>query len=572
MFILKILYPDKRKDIYYLNNGELTLGSDSSNDIVLEEKTVSRKHCKIIVKKHEPLYIIDRGSKNGIYVNEKKTEEGKLYNGDRILLGKIKIDVEEISDDDGMKLKKGDKFIKISDRDSDETRGLNINTGLSIISMIQTIESKDSLKYFDIVNKYILSAKDVLIGKKGETGVKILYLEGDRELLLNAVETDEKNSIKINNPEFYYADYKEYFIICRKENKFPLTLFTSIINVFDKIFCCDDESNHAKDDPNIPEDFTVNPDFIFNSKKIKSLVSRAKKLAKSDINIMLRGESGVGKELLASFIHFHSKRKDKPFVTLNCAAIPENLLESELFGYEKGAFTGAMNKKIGKFEMANGGTLFLDEVTSTSSYFQAKLLRAIQFGEFYRLGGNEPIKVDVRVISATNCDIEKMMINGEFRDDLYYRLAAEDMVIPPLRDRKEDIFGLINYFIKKYSKEHDKEITGISDRALKILVSYDYPGNIRELEHEISKMVVLASRGDILREKYISDRIKNKKKLTDVKEEGWDLNRNIEKLEKELIIRGLEKFKTKSKLAEKLNISRTTLDMKIKKYDIEVKQ
>jgi two-component system response regulator AtoC len=569
MFILKIIYPDKKRETYYLNTGEFEIGSKSSNDIIINDQTVSRKHCKLTVKKGKPLCIIDNGSKNGITVNGEKVKRGELHNGDRILLGRIKLLIEEIADNDGVKFVKGEKFKKISNRDSGETRDVFVSTGISLISMIKAIEEKNSSKYFDIINKYLLSAEDILIGKRDDKGIKILYLDGDKELLLDSINL-VNNNIEITDSEIYYADYKDFFILCGKSDNFPITLFNSIINVYASLFDCADSLPVSGVSKRDSDEYIINPNFIFRSKIMKTLVSRAKKLAKSNINIMLRGESGVGKELLASFIHYHSKRKNGPFVTLNCAAIPENLLESELFGHEKGAFTGAINKKVGKFELANKGTLFLDEVTSTSTYFQAKLLRAIQFGEFYRLGGNEPVKVDVRVISATNSNIEKMIEDGKFRDDLYFRLVAEDMFIPPLRDRKDDILELVKFFIDKYSKENKKQITGISDKALKILLSYDFPGNIRELEHEIAKMVVLADEGDILREKYISEKLKNKTRSIKMKNETWDLNENIEDLEKEIIIRAFDNFKNKSKVAKELNISRTTLDMKLKKYKIEV--
>ncbi len=570
MFILKILYPDKKRETYYLNYGKFDIGSNNSNDIEIIDKTVSRKHCKLMVEKGEPLYIVDSGSKNGITINGEKVDRGELHDGDTILLGRIKLLIEEIADNDGVKFKKGEKFKKISNKDSGETRDIFISTGISLISVIKAIEEKNSSKYFDIINKYLLSAEDILIGKRSKKGIKILYLEGDKEFLLDSVGMIDGDKDETMKDGVYYADYKDFFILCRKNDTFPITLFNSIINVYDYIFDCSYSSKVSGIVKRDSDEYIINPNFIFRSKIMKNLVTRAKKLAKSNINIMLRGESGVGKELLASFIHYHSKRKNNPFVTLNCAAIPENLLESELFGHEKGAFTGAIKLKIGKFEMADKGTLFLDEVTSTSTYFQAKLLRAIQFGEFYRLGGDEPVKVDVRVISATNSDIEQMIEEGKFRDDLYFRLVAEDMYIPPLRERKDDILELVKFFIEKYSKENKKNITGISDKALKILISYDFPGNIRELEHEIAKMVVLADDGDILREKYISEKLKNKSRVIKSKNKTWDLNKNVEDLEKEIIIRAIENFKNKSKIAKELNISRTTLDIKLKKYNIEV--
>ncbi len=239
-------------------------------------------------------------------------------------------------------------------------------------------------------------------------------------------------------------------------------------------------------------------DFIVTkSPKMEKILSTTSRVAKSNSTVLVRGETGTGKELIARALHFGSDRQNKPLITVNCAALSENLLESELFGHEKGSFTGASAQRIGRFEQANGGTLFIDEIGDISLQTQVKLLRALQFGEFERIGGSKTIKVNVRVVTATNRKLEELIKNGNFRQDLYYRINVISINLPALRKRKEDIPILIKHFINKYSKENDKNVTDISKEAFNHLMHYHYPGNIRELENIIESAIVMA-RGDII--------------------------------------------------------------------------
>jgi two-component system response regulator FlrC len=237
---------------------------------------------------------------------------------------------------------------------------------------------------------------------------------------------------------------------------------------------------------------------IYKSESMNKLMDIAEKIAKSHAHILITGESGTGKEVLAHFIHNHSLRKDNSFVRVNCAAIPENLIESELFGHEKGAFTGANNRRIGKFEESSGGTLLLDEVTEMDFKLQAKLLRAIQEKEIDRLGATGSVKVDLRIIATSNRDIQHEVSKGAFREDLYFRLNVINLELPPLRDRKEDISELARFFVKKYCKSNNIEEKEISSSAIEKLRSYEWYGNIRELENSIHRAVLLS--GDIIEE------------------------------------------------------------------------
>ncbi len=230
---------------------------------------------------------------------------------------------------------------------------------------------------------------------------------------------------------------------------------------------------------------------ISQSNLMETVLNTAGRVANSRATVLVRGESGTGKELIAKAIHFASPRKDKPFITVNVASLSENLLESELFGHEKGSFTGAINQRIGRFEEANGGTIFIDEVGDIPLSVQVKLLRVIQFGDVQKIGSSNLIHTDVRIIAATHRNLEEMIKNSEFREDLFYRLNVVEIALPSLRQRKEDVPVLADHFIKKYAKENQKEIKGISREALDQLLKYNFPGNVRELENIIERAVVM---------------------------------------------------------------------------------
>jgi len=242
------------------------------------------------------------------------------------------------------------------------------------------------------------------------------------------------------------------------------------------------------------------PIILGSSDKMREVQRVMDQVAATDITVLIRGESGTGKELVAREICARSKRHDRPFVKVNCAAIPSGLLESELFGYEKGSFTGAVTRKPGKFEFANHGTIFLDEISEMHPSLQAKLLHVLQDSEFSRLGGDEDVSVDVRVITATNRQIEKELQNGNFREDLYYRINVVSIHLPPLRDRMEDLFELADFFLHKYADIFDKKYVPLAKSTLSVFQSYHWPGNVRELENIIKKIVVLENQESALQD------------------------------------------------------------------------
>ncbi len=338
---------------------------------------------------------------------------------------------------------------------------------------------------------------------------------------------------------------------------------------------------------------------IGESPAIKRVLDLVKKVSHSDSTVLISGESGTGKEVVSKMIHFESLRADKPFIPINCGAIPEALLESELFGHEKGAFTGAINTRQGRFELAQGGTLFLDEIGEMSYPLQVKMLRAIQEREFERVGGTKSIQVDVRILAATNMNLEEAVLEKRFRKDLFYRLNVIPITLPPLRDRKPDIPLLIAYFISKFNEKQQKMIEGVTDEARDLLMAYPWPGNIRELENIVERMIVFRDEGVITIED-VPEKITEtqpvmiapfrnespqislngnapslhapviEEPIIEIPPEGVSLTKLVEEFENRLIKQALVKSNgVKSHAALLLGLNRTTLVEKMKRRGIE---
>jgi two-component system NtrC family response regulator len=307
---------------------------------------------------------------------------------------------------------------------------------------------------------------------------------------------------------------------------------------------------------------------VYGSGAMEEVVNLTGRVAKSEATVLIRGESGTGKELIANAIHYAGSRADRPFIKINCTALPENLLESELFGHEKGAFTGAIQRRIGRFEEAHTGSIFLDEIGDLSPALQMKLLRFLQEKEFQRVGSNQTIKADVRVMAATNRDLEEGIRRGTFREDLYYRLNVIAIFLPPLRERKGDIPLLIDHFLQKYSQKNRRAIPKISKEARDLLLQYTYPGNVRELENIIERSLVI-SRGDIITTRdlplQVREGVQEAKLSPDSKEES--LNAILSEMERDLIIKALdENGGVQTRAAQSLGISERVLRYKMKKY------
>ncbi len=331
-------------------------------------------------------------------------------------------------------------------------------------------------------------------------------------------------------------------------------------------------------------DDDVDSEFVGHSQKMKEVFGLIYRLCKVDTTVLIRGENGTGKELVARAIHYNSPRKTGPFIAINCGAIPENLMESELFGHEKGSFTGASERKIGKFQVANNGTLFLDEIGELKPEMQVKLLRVLQEKKFLPVGSNREVKSNARIIAATNRNLEKMIGENLFREDLFYRLNVMPIFLPPLRERKDDIEALVNYFIKKFSKSHPTEIDGISAEALTAMKNYKWPGNIRELENSVERAFIVEN-SNLIQITSLPDTVKaanpqasamaTATSASQSKEVPGSLDFEVfkEQAEKEFIISALKANRGKiNQTVAQANIPKNTLLRKIKKYEIDVEQ
>jgi DNA-binding NtrC family response regulator len=311
-------------------------------------------------------------------------------------------------------------------------------------------------------------------------------------------------------------------------------------------------------------------DIVGRDEKMLEIFELIERVSDSDATVLITGESGTGKELIARALHQRSHRSLRPFVAINCTAIPENLIESELFGHERGAFTGAVQRRIGKFELAHSGTLFLDEIGSMRLDMQTKLLRALQEREIERVGGERTIKVDVRVVAATNADLRELVKAKAFRDDLYYRLNVIPVYVPPLRARKGDIALLIQYFLEKYNRQFNRRVRGFSPAAIEAMQAYDWPGNVRELENIVERLVVISKHESIqLRELPLDLHSSHTPLVEQLEEEGYDLRKAVQQFEREYIRRVLEKTHWNQTVAARmLGIHRNTLLGKIEQLDL----
>jgi len=595
-----------------LDKPVMTIGRHSENSLVIREESISRNHVQITTY-DDYIIVKDLKSTNGINFRDEKVKEARIGIGESFLLGKTEFFLKRGSLDE---FKLAEELIPIFDTISSENekRFDNIVTRYieDIYSETLKVVMQSGLKQNDF-KEFLLDVPDHLsnltdlgslfiIVKQEESGTFDILLSVKNELL----DMEALKKVVSQHPEIFRerivskpldrksdstdSDFcsrlfayplknedRETALIfvqdrCRKKEEDKLISFLSSLAVeLDLLsqLLSNKPKSQAKGPKVRSSDDQV--DIIAENRKMKDLIEQSKKIAASDIFVLVQGESGTGKELFARLIHKHSGRARSKYVAINCAAIPENLLESELFGHEKGAFTGAYTQKKGKLEIASGGTLVLDEIGDMPLNLQAKLLRALQEKEFYRLGGATPIYVDLRIISITNRDLEKLFTDGEFREDLYYRLVHRTISITQLRERKADIPVLINFFTKKFCQQTNKSINGYSVKAFEALQAHPWKGNVRQLENEIRSIVNLTDDGETVSYDILSDRVK---KIASNGETTKILQVPPAKMspeeEKEFLIDLLEKNNwNKSQTARDLNMTYMGLHKKMKKMGLK---
>lgn len=582
--------------LLYLKNGfikkfpltkkQVIIGRSLNSDLILKESFVSQKHARITVFKNHIL-IEDLGSTNGIFVDSERILKTRIELNQYFRIGYINIFLKDGNPQDFILSTRVQPILmKISDmltsKAGETQQAINLLYTEPMIEMLQIGFKLEELtdifthakKLFDQTLK---RGCMVLITRENNNIIiesKWNYQDKYYPILFEIFQSDDifqKTHINEKTPESYFfcsfpfiLSSRPMLMIYLVKSKKPLPAktmeFLKDLSVEITIINSLIEQNKRIQNP----DSSGAPKIITNNPIMLNFLSKCKKIAGSDLFAVIEGETGTGKELIARFIHWHSKQKSGNFVALNCAAIPENLIEDELFGHEKGAFTDAKAQRKGKLELSSNGTLVLDEIGDMPISLQKKLLRAIQEGQFYRIGGNQPISVNLRIICLTHTNIFDLVEKKRFREDLYYRLNHVNVRILPLRERKEDIIPLINHYLKIFSLENQVTVRGISHEAIKALEMYDWPGNVRELQNEIRKVVSLAEEGDIIDLSMLKDPIvgffnQRSKQMASSQDS-----------EKEKLLGLLKKHRwNKTLVSKEMNISRTALYQKLAKYRIK---
>ncbi len=429
--------------------------------------------------------------------------------------------------------------------------GYNVEVFSTSESMLKKVNSKPDLILLDIM-------------LPGLDGIETLKRVKQSDENLPVIMLSAQGSIEVAVESLRYGAY-DYFSKPIDQQKLELAIKNAIKN-----YDLQKELQNLKE--NVRREYSFD-NIITADGKMQDVFKLVSKVLDNDISVLIYGESGTGKELIARAIHYNGKRKDKPFVVVNCASIPRELLESELFGHEKGSFTGAHQRKLGKFELAKDGTIFLDEVGELEMLLQAKLLRVIQNKEFERVGGTELIKTNVRIISATNRDLKSAVEDKEFREDLYYRLNSFPIFIPPLRQRRSDILVLAEHFVEEFNRKLGKNMRGFTKKALKLIYEYDWPGNIREMENTIERCLIISDK-DIIDIEELPQHIRAADKSGFFDQPGTIFTDDnivpFEKIKEEAIRHALKVTKGNIvEAAKRLQLGRATIYRLMEKYSIE---
>ena len=537
---------------FTLTEDETSIGRESANRICLSDPSVSRRHCTI--KRDGDLFkVTDLDSLNGTFVNDLPVKERHLEHGDRLRLGDFTFSflLEEGDSAPGSstvlmderQISTGTNTLQLRIADAFHLMARDLSVLMKIATTINSARGLDAVQrqLLELVFEVVPADSGAILLRDDGAGEEFSSVFGlDRKsgpnravrvsrTITSRVVSEGVSILSNDVQESGAFDEAESLIASRIQALLcvPLVLFDKAVGAI-YLYASDPLTRFDKDhlqlltavagiaavalenarhfewleseNQRLQEDIQVEHNMIGESPRMREVYQFIARVAPTNATVLIRGESGTGKELVARAIHLNSPRKAKAFVAVNCAALTETLLESELFGHEKGAFTGAVAQKKGRLEIADGGTLFLDEVGEMPLVLQAKLLRILQEREFERVGGTRTLKVDIRLIAATNKDLEEAIRQGEFRQDLYYRLNVVSISTPPLRERREDIPLLASYFVQKYADKCNRRVRGISSEARARLTAYDWPGNVRELENAVERAVVLGTTEMILPE------------------------------------------------------------------------
>lgn len=572
--------------IFTLHEGVLTIGRHSNAEIFLNDSQVSRKHAQFVTSGGETK-IVDLGSTNGTFLNgERLSGERELNEGDEVQVGATCFRFSTTNPVDGYRLglRSHGYFESRVQEELDRAHRfkrplsllmLGIGSGSKMTSEIEETIKKRYPKIVEYIRKMIRTMD--LLAHYGKYELELLLPETSKTEAHRLAQQIAKE--KVFDKKLYLSvglatfpeDGKTGDILMEKSRA---ALKKARVKDVDRVV-------QVKDD--VRRITVSNQEVIIKSEKMTQLFELAERIAKSMITVLIQGETGVGKEVVAEAIHANSDRAKKTLVCVNCAALTETLLESELFGHEKGAFTGADNMKIGLFESAKGGTIFLDEVGEMPAKTQAKLLRVLQSKKILRVGSNREIDIDVRVVAATNRKLEDLVAKGTFREDLYYRLNAATVIVPPLRERRDEIPFLAQAFIEQICKENGFAPRQISPDAMEILMRYHWPGNIRELKNTIERAVVISEGDTIYKEaltsklttdsfEYVEPMLPNTSvsAIASVPTAVGDMKEVVAAYEKDLISNALKRANwNQTKAADFLGVPRRTLVSKIKKYGIK---
>lgn len=540
----KIIFPANSPDFETFSLTQIesfTIGRSGANDLNVKDADVSRRHCLIEADSEGNFFIEDLGSRNGTFVNGRKAGKQFLQHGDYIRVGRSRILFligdetvampvnQNFQFDDGGLQTHSETLIGVENQIYDQAPDLSalVKFGRALNEISDTSQLEQ--RFLEIILEIVPAERGAILlfedNLEEPLSVCILNNEADEKMTISKTvsrrvltENVALFSNDLSNDDFVKAKslYTERItsVLCVPLNVGQKTglIYLDIRNskdIFDekhlqKLSAISMLVSAAlerqisfeeleKENTRLQNEIEIETDLLGDSDEIKKVLSLIKKVAGADTTVLISGESGTGKELAARTIHRNSRRREKPFVAINCAVLSENLLESDLFGHERGAFTGAINQKKGRLEIANGGTIFLDEIAELAPQLQAKLLRVLQEREFERVGGNVAIKTDVRLIAASNRNLLEEVKKGNFREDLYFRLNIVKLQMPALRERKKDILRLAQHFLEKFSIRLDRRVTGISKLAQNVLQNYSWTGNVRELENAIERAVLLGS-------------------------------------------------------------------------------